>query len=115
MNTEHTITDTERADLRAGLAEARKRGPKLSATRQPGTTHLRCQLFITREEHTGLGLVGTTLALNMGRPVSRAIVTRLALYRLMNDALRSLNDPALAARLKAEALAVRGERTKAKP
>ena len=106
-----TISDDERAALQAGLAEARRRGTKLSAAKRPGA-RIRAQLFLNIEEHTAIGLTGNVLSLHMGRPISRAISTRLALYRLTQDAKRSLTDPALAARLKAEMLAVREETAK---
>jgi hypothetical protein len=114
MNTTNT-TDTELAGLQAGLVLARLRGPKLSASKS-GAKRIRAQLFLSPAEHASIGLVGSTLAFHLGRPISRAIVTRLALYRLVTDAHRSLNDPVLAARMKAEVLVdVRDGRIKAAP
>jgi hypothetical protein len=116
-NIEPTVTESEIAALRAGLVEARRRGVQtLIATTGPVGNrhkHVRTQLFMTTDEHAALKLMRHTLSFHVGRQVAQTLTVRLALSRLMDECRRSLSDPAAAAKMKADLLAVRAERIKA--
>lgn len=102
-----TTTDDERAWLAKSLADLK--GRKLSAIKD-GRTRYRHQLHLGVEEKRALSTMRCALMLHLGRPVSLALTMRLALLGLSKDCMKSLKDPAMAARLKAELLAIRAEK-----
>lgn len=116
-NIEDTVTQSDIATLRAGLAEARRRGAEtLSATiGPPGSRrrHVRTQLFLAADEHAALKLMQSVLSLHVGRRVAQTLTVRLALHRFMAECQRSHSDPVVAAKMRADLLAVREERAEA--
>jgi hypothetical protein len=84
-------------------------GGMRSAPRNAGKTY-RQQMQLSEAEYAGLQAMKGALMLHVGRPVSLTLALRLAVYLLAAQCQRSLTDPALAARLKANLLAVRKAR-----
>jgi len=110
----------EIAALEAGLAEVKRNGPyapqsnlgkKLASMRPKGEAKLiRSNIWITAHEWGLRNLLSHIMTMHLGRPVGQALIVRLGLRVLAAEAQRSLKDPVVAARLKAELMAVRENR-----
>jgi hypothetical protein len=115
MPTKKNISDADREAILDGLATVRRNGLDGMLTALSGPVgnrrkHTRMQAAVTPMEKAALILATHTLALQVGRPVSFALVLRLALTELCAACHRSLKDPAEAARLRARLVATREER-----
>jgi hypothetical protein len=94
-------------DLRIPTTTPTTPAAELKSQHRKGGKIFRQQLQLTEKEYEGLQATKGALMLHAGRPVTLALATRLAIYTLAAQCERSLRDPALAARLKANLFAVR--------
>ena len=111
-------TDAEIAALKAGLDQARAQGPlgspamkALRNKRPTGKDRLiRSQMYLSVHDWALRNLLSHILTLHFGRPVAHSLIVRLALRVLAAECQKSLKDPVVAARLKAELVAIRENR-----
>lgn len=113
MNTE-TDTPTGAGDwsaIEAGLQTLKRRPNRLSIFIGDPEKTYRYQMRLSATENASLKLIGVALTAIVGRGVTHALAHRLALRLLLDQCTEALKDPAAAARLKAQLLSVREQRT----
>src|SRR5262245_46423810 len=100
-----TIAAAQRAAVIEGLEEfKRKMSVKYNGRNGTENRRIRHQLFMTVQEYGALTSISAVAHLLANRPVAKSLVVRLALTRLLADALAAMKDPVAAERLKADLL-----------
>jgi hypothetical protein len=105
--------EAERLAMIAALTALKNKPDRLTAlVGSPGARkqHVRQQMRISPVEQAGLKLIQHVLSFHVGRGVAYSLIFRLALDALAAECRRSLKDPAVAARLKAQLMLVRAEK-----
>jgi hypothetical protein len=92
-------------EIAEGLRQLARRGVRLSGKRGRG---IRTQLFFGPKQATLFKLTTMAVSIVAGRPVTQALVQRLALVRLAREANGALKDPAVADALRADLEIARG-------
>jgi hypothetical protein len=111
MSTEPKSIDPMVDVLVAGLAELQRRIKDRTLTSlHKGEKLKTLRIHLTEREVELRKTVSTVLCMHVGQMVSQALVLRVALSRLVDEAQRSLTDPVLAEKLKAEVLDLRAKK-----
>lgn len=110
------ITEEDRAAIVAGLEQLWRnsaRPLKIRYGEAAGSkTRIRQQLYLTSLEHQSWKAVEVACAMAVGRPVSAALLMRVGLHHLLKVCAKSLTDPVVREKLKADILQAREDRVK---
>ena len=110
---ENIISEEDRDAIVSGLQQLKMRRLTIRyGQRDAAKTRIRSQMYFTDTEARAWKTLEVVCAMAVGRPVSKALVIRLALSRLLTSAGKSVSDPVEREKLKAEILALREERAR---
>jgi hypothetical protein len=109
IKTDAPVNLEERDRLLAGLAEVKRRALTIPH-RHGSKASVRVQLQMTATEHAMVNTIRHTASFVMGRPISKALMTRVALSALVRTCTAALKDPAQAEKFKADILRTYNER-----